>query len=192
MPKSSKYFIGQKSGYLEITNFKTQYNEKYNRNRKYALCTCHKCENTNFIILPYNFKKQKSCGCDRVWNKPPSGIESNLYKGYNGISSKYITKAKERSKLKNLKFDITLKFLWKLYEKQNKKCAITGEDIHFGFNSKSNGATASIDRIDSKKGYTKKNVQWVHVEINYMKHKFSNKQFIQWCEKVCLYNKKNN
>jgi len=185
----SKYFLGQKSGELEIIDFEVKFNEKYNRKRTYAICKCKKCNKTNFSILPYNFIKQKSCGCDRIWNSPPSREDSSLYKGYKGISSKFINKTKERSFNKKLEFDLTLKFLWKLYQKQNKKCALTGEDIHFGFDSKSTGATASIDRIDSKKGYIKDNVQWVHVDINYMKHKLSTSQFINWCEKVCVFNK---
>lgn len=185
----TKYNIGDKSGYLEIINFIKIVNENYNRKRKYAICRCNKCGRNNYEILPYNFVKQKSCGCDRTWKTPPSNENSKLYKGYKGISSKYITKTHERAKRKKIDFNLTLEFLWELYQKQNEKCALTGEPINFGNNSKSTGATASIDRIDSKKGYTKDNVQWVHVEINYMKHKFSNNKFFDWCKKIINYNK---
>jgi len=183
-----KYKVGDKSGNLEILGFLEIRNKNYNRTRTQAICQCHKCHRTDYHILPYNFRKQKSCGCDRVWNSPPSGESSKFYKGYKGISSKYIENARHRAQYKKLPFDLTLEFLWKLYEEQGGKCAISGTPISFGNNSRSTGASASLDRIDPHKGYTKVNVQWVHVEINYMKHKFSTNKFFDWCVKVCLHN----
>lgn len=51
-------------------------------------------------------------------------------------------------------------------------------------------ASASLDRIDSSKGYEQGNVQWVHKDINNMKQSFSQDKFIDWCKKVvnrCVY-----
>ena len=50
-----------------------------------------------------------------------------------------------------------------MFLKQNKKCALTGLDIWFGISTKEKThgkkeQTASLDRIDSSKGYTKDNV----------------------------------
>jgi archaellum component FlaC len=42
-------------------------------------------------------------------------------------------------------------------------------------------ATASLDRVDSAKGYIKGNVQWVHKDINMMKQQYSQEYFIQMC-----------
>ena len=44
--------------------------------------------------------------------------------------------------------------------------------------------TQSLDRIDSTKGYTIDNVQWVHKYINLMKHQLTQQQFIDFCKKV--------
>ena len=44
--------------------------------------------------------------------------------------------------------------------------------------------TASLDRIDSNKGYTKDNVQFVHKDINWMKQDFEQNKFIEYCKKV--------
>ena len=44
--------------------------------------------------------------------------------------------------------------------------------------------TASLDRIDSTKGYSKDNIQWVHKDINCMKMDFSQQYFIDLCVKV--------
>ena len=48
--------------------------------------------------------------------------------------------------------------------------------------------TASLDRIDSSKGYVKGNVQWVHKDINKMKTDFEQSIFIKLCKSVadCL------
>jgi hypothetical protein len=44
--------------------------------------------------------------------------------------------------------------------------------------------TASLDRIDSSKGYVEGNVQWVHKRINIMKNDLSDSEFIEWCRVV--------
>lgn len=46
--------------------------------------------------------------------------------------------------------------------------------------------TASVDRIDSTKGYTPDNVQWVDKRINFMKQHFSQVEFVELC---CLVSK---
>ena len=48
--------------------------------------------------------------------------------------------------------------------------------------------TASLDRIDSSKGYTTDNIQWVHKDINIMKNDYGNDYFIEICKKVAKNN----
>ena len=47
-----------------------------------------------------------------------------------------------------------------------------------------NTGTASLDRIDSNKGYVTDNIQWVHKDINYMKSDLDEQQFIHYCRLV--------
>ena len=47
---------------------------------------------------------------------------------------------------------------------------------------------ASIDRIDSSKGYTEDNVQWVHKNVNNMKMQTSHQDFLNWCKLITEYN----
>ena len=105
------------------------------------------------------------------------------------MNSYYLSNAERRSKQTGMLFDLDAKFLWELFIKQNKKCALSGVDIVFSqtnrFRSK---GTASLDRIDSNKGYTKDNVQWVHKHINNIKMEFSQPEFFDWCKKVVLFN----
>ena len=42
--------------------------------------------------------------------------------------------------------------------------------------------TASLDRIDSNKGYIKGNVQFISTAINYMKNNMSNEDTVKLCK----------
>ena len=44
--------------------------------------------------------------------------------------------------------------------------------------------TASLDRIDSNKGYVEGNVQWVHVDVNYMKLDYDQDYYINICRLI--------
>ena len=48
--------------------------------------------------------------------------------------------------------------------------------------------TASLDRIDSTKGYFIENVQWVHKYVNIMKWHTANQEFIEWCKLIAANN----
>jgi hypothetical protein len=85
-----------------------------------------------------------------------------------------------------------MEFLWDLFLKQNKKCAISGIDIVLNtrWSEQNKGKfteiiqTASLDRIDNSKGYTKNNVQWVHKDINFMRGGLAVNDFVFFCKKV--------
>ena len=49
---------------------------------------------------------------------------------------------------------------------------------------KGKNQTASLDRIDSSKGYTKNNVQWLHKDINIMKRDFPEEKFLFLCKQI--------
>jgi len=62
-----------------------------------------------------------------------------------------------------------------------------------GTYSRTNGTydkgNASLDRIDSDKGYTEGNVVWVYKPINLMKNTFSSEEFINICKLIVEHNK---
>lgn len=64
-----------------------------------------------------------------------------------------------------------------MFEKQNHICAITGDII-------SSIDEASLDRIDSSKGYTEDNVQWVTIQANLSKHTMTMEELKLFCRKV--------
>ena len=98
---------------------------------------------------------------------------------------------KNNAKRRNISWseELTIEYLYELLLKQNKKCALTGLDIDLTESrNNSNVAfefmTASLDRIDSSKGYEPNNVQWVHKDINRMKWAFPQNEFIEMCQLV--------
>jgi hypothetical protein len=119
----------------------------------------------------------KSCGCLQF---------DRMYKGHKGLSGKYWYRVLRGAKKRNLNIAITIEDAWNQFEKQNKKCALTGVDITL--TSKFKGDTASLDRIDSTKGYEINNIQWTHKDINLMKSNIPERDFIKLCKLVANYN----
>jgi hypothetical protein len=79
--------------------------------------------------------------------------------------------------------------LEKLFEKQNRKCALSNMKIRLSRNtchkySTYEEQTASLDRINNNQGYIESNVQWVHKHINRMKWQHDIENFVNLCKKV--------
>lgn len=88
---------------------------------------------------------------------------------------------------RNLSFNITKEQALQVFIKQNRKCALTGLDISlpkFDTDIRDGNVTASLDRIDGKKGYAIDNIQWVHKDVNRMKNIFSESYFKEICRLV--------
>lgn len=79
--------------------------------------------------------------------------------------------------IRKIEFNLTIEYLWNLYITQNRKCAITGNELP-------NILEASLDRIDSSKGYIEGNVQWVTVQANKCKHILSMSELYEFAKKV--------
>jgi len=80
-------------------------------------------------------------------------------------------------------------YLYELYEQQNRLCAISGMLIEFsekgvGTVGAKDISTASLDRIDSSKGYIVGNVQWVHKIINIMKMDLPERDFFRMVKEI--------
>ena len=78
-----------------------------------------------------------------------------------------------------------MEYAWDIFIQQKGKCALTGLNITFAETARQRKfATASLDRIDSSKGYIKDNVQWIHKDIQRMKMDLSEEKFLDLCQKV--------
>lgn len=85
----------------------------------------------------------------------------------------YLKKARARSSIRNHwgESDLTEEYLHTLWEKQDGKCAWTSIEMNItSYADRNNGLfNASLDRIDSTKGYIQGNVQFVLLPLNMAK-----------------------
>ena len=124
--------------------------------------------------------RNQSCGCERPHCK-------KKHHGYGEITKTFWCDVLRGAKSRNVPVEITMEDAWNLFLKQNKKCAITGKEIHFAFNSVVRNGTASLDQIIAGKGYIVGNVQWVHRVVNRLKWDLEQSQLIEWCRAVVKY-----
>ena len=111
--------------------------------------------------------------------------------GCGELSLSQFNRIRQDAKDKNREFTLIIEEVWELFVKQNRKCAISGVKLDLLQKRRSSLIrTASLDRIDSKKGYHLDNVQWVHKDLNFMKQEYSQKEFIEWCRIVAANNPK--
>lgn len=158
----NEYREANKEKYIKIANSLNQPNKKAGRIFETGCCICNKIVFvTKKDLNDIETKRYCSKDCRYKDNKSPY---------YH-----YLSGVKKRAIIKNLKFDLTEEFLKKILEvEQNNLCAITSCPIKIK-EKKENSTlydTASLDRIDNAKGYTKDNVQWVMLGINYMRLDF--------------------
>lgn len=172
--RASVYFCGKKISKGDNFNKLTTLNLADDKGCKWnCLCDCG-----NEIIVnsrDLNRNRIKSCGC----------LKKIAYEGYEDVSGNLFGIYKRGAENRNLAFDISSKDMWDLFVFQKNKCKISGVLLTLN-----KPRTASLDRIDSKKGYLKNNIQWVHKTINTMKWNLNHKEFIEWC-KIVASNKSN-
>ncbi len=117
-----------------------------------------------------------SCGCYRM--------EKN-FKGCGDLSQSYWHKVEKAAHQRGYEFTITLKEAWDIFIQQDKKCALSGVPLlMFTNNDKYYLQTASLDRIDSTKGYVSGNIQWVHKRVNFLKRDYDEKELLFWCNEI--------
>jgi len=127
--------------------------------------------------------KISSCGC---LNNETRGMSQSKYVGeisgnfWDGVK-RGASGIKGNRKRGAVPMTLTQQEAWDLFLEQNRKCFFTGEVLTFPKNGKDRTGTASLDRIDSLKGYEKGNVQWVHKDVNRMKNIFPQERFIEVC-----------
>lgn len=121
--------------------------------------------------------KNKNAVCRECAN-----INKSNPKKHKEMSLSWFSRIKKRAGERGIDFNITPEYVYKIYLRQNKECALTGTPLFFShMSSESN---ASIDRIDSSKGYVKRNIQLVLKDVNFAKWTLSQKDFINMCKLV--------
>lgn len=149
------------------------------------LCRCD-C-GTETLVFGTHLRRGNttSCGCDRTRHGP----RHVQWTGHGEISGDYFSQVKRAAKggkgrRSAVVFDVTIEYLWDLFIAQNRRGALTDLPLVFRQRSHDEPQTASLDRIDSSKGYVEGNVQWVHKDVNMMKGIFDQDYFIQMCGRI--------
>jgi len=152
-----------------------------------------KCECGNEYTTSGYYLRQgrkRSCGCR---NYHHYGSNNPKWSGYFDLSGSYWHRVTQGAKARGLTLTVSIKEAWELYISQDKRCALTGIpitmcDSDVKIRKDLSLQTASLDRIDSSKGYVKGNVQWVHKDINLIKMHLNQEYFISLCKQVTDYN----
>jgi hypothetical protein len=167
--------IGKTSGKLTVIRKGKTINK-----RIYWLCKCKCGKEKEIQGCHLRRKLTTSCGCS-WYNR---GKNSISWKGYGEIPQLLYSRINSNAKRRGVPMELSLKELWDLFLKQNRKCALSNLPLDFTYGRKNTRhyGTASLDRIDSSKGYIKGNVQWVHKDVNLMKQDYSNDYFLQMCK----------
>jgi hypothetical protein len=182
--KTKQNVIGEVYGKLKIVS---EHSKTRNGHYRYT-CECECGNIANILLTHLRQGNTKSCGCD----KPIGNMHPN-WKGYGDISGDFwfnhiVRSARGLKGRRNpVELSITIEDSWNLFLMQDKKCALSGLKLTFPKSQKDKSYTASLDRIDSSKGYTIDNVQWVHKDINIMKNKYSQNYFINMCKLINEY-----
>lgn len=171
--------IGKKFGELTIFD-----RAKKIKRSVYWKCRCdcgNEIQSTTGNLLSGN---TTSCGC----KKSRKGEEHPAWRGKGQISGRYWHMLKGNSLSRGIFFNLTIDYIWELLVSQNHKCALSGRDIIIAADS---SQTASLDRIDSSKGYIVGNLQWLHKDVNRAKNVMPQTDFVKMCQNVVA-NLKNN
>ena len=153
--------------------------EKVHHEREARItCKCS-CGDTHKVSA-YNLLSGMSTRCGECRRKDSTTLTGNKNPSWKGIGNI------PAGKYRHIKDENDRKILAESWDKSNKKCSLTGWNISI------QDGTASPDRIDSNKGYTLGNIQWVHINVNIAKNLFDLDHFVTLCHAVSTKHKNPN
>lgn len=153
-----------------------------------------------------NWKSKKCTVCSTLF-KPKSGVHKFCSEECKGKHKYIIGKVTTESQYKNIsgnwnrylsrllyvngkkRSSLTRETLLVLLEKQNYKCALSGEDLTCILDkSKVYYTNASVDQIVPNAGYTEDNIRLVQRKYNVMKWVQSDEELIESCKRIIEHN----
>jgi hypothetical protein len=150
-------------------------------------CACGETTPENFY--PKRKSKCKKCILEGAKDKYANLSESDK-KSYIEKQGKWqddnflqyrLLQARSRAKSKNLPCEIDTHYLEGLLLGQGNKCFYSGLEMEL---SRAGNYSASIDRVDSSKGYVKGNVIFVIWAVNTMKNDLDENEFLSIVEAI--------
>ena len=168
---------------------------KSGRNYYAELCTikcpiCTKIYERSYGNLG-DVSKCRSCS-QLLNNKNKIG---NGHKTIGDLSGSFVNSIKQKARSRDIEFNVTVEYLWSLFLEQDRKCKLSNIDLKlYTYNRwtttgksrhhNTSIVNASLDRIDSNKGYIEGNIQKVHKVINIMKNTLSTEEFLYFCKQI--------
>lgn len=157
------------------------------KTRWVCLCDC----GTQKIVCRSNLVNgsTQSCGCllrEAAALRLSTRLKGKRSKGWKGIgemSASFWGQICSGARSRGLPVEITHQEAWDLFQAQEGKCALTGLTLEFPKVGKRSGS-ASLDRVDSGKGYVTGNIQWVDKRIQQMKWNLPQEDFVSLCRSV--------
>jgi len=147
-----------------------------------AKCDCGTLLKVLGAALVHGHKNH--CGCEASSGEGVFGAANVAFKGVGELSGDTWSHIRHTARVRDLTFAVTKEHAWELFLAQNRRCALSGLPIQFKANRYEGETTASLDRKDSNVGYVVGNLQWVHKDLNRMKWKLLDTQFIEYCRAV--------
>lgn len=159
--------------------------------RKLGTCQCDNC-GTEFQKPQSEIYRNNKLGRKNFCSRTCVG--KNNVKNFGDVKNKYdilkhsSNRKNEYTKFKyhfrnilkrNKEIDVTIEDLKQIWEKQKGICPYLGIELELSSYSKIKKnpiSSASLDRIDSKKGYIKGNIQWISRAMNLLKNDMSDQQ----------------
>lgn len=164
-----KDLINQKFGDWTVIKYE---NKQSKGGNPLWLCRC-KCGKENDVrsisLTTHHSRSCKSC---------------SSFRGYEDITMDLYSRIAFGANKRHILFNVTIQNLWELFLKQNRQCSLTKLPLEISRSRETSKSNASLDRIDSSKGYTIDNVQWVHKDINRLKWTLSQPELISLCHKI--------
>lgn len=162
-----------------------------------------KCENCGKeferlkSVINRNFKKGYSVSCgpscgSAIGHKKRDKNSYSIGSSYDEFSPFRLTLRRIKARAKKSGYeevDITILFLKELWESQKGICPYSGHFMILPENDKQRSSSAppelaSLDRIDSKKGYIQGNVEYVCYAVNLAKNKFTKEQMLNFFKRA--------
>lgn len=109
--------------------------------------------------------------------------ENRGFRGYGRITGSYVCNIRGSAKTRHIEaplLDGSIDNLRYLDSLVTQSCPFSGLPLTFRKFALDRSATASLDRIDSSKGYIRGNVRWVHKDINSMKWWLTDEEFFSF------------
>lgn len=144
---------------------------------------CPECgESQSYLRKNY---AEESLRLGKVCKKCSNRNTDNSHRGWHrGVRVSWFNKFRAGAETRGISWSLTVDDVADVMELQETKCALTGWCINFPNFGSPQDAPASIDRIDSSKGYTKDNIQLVVRKVNMMKQHYTQEEFIEICKAV--------